>query len=80
MGRFVPVVFRFPGRLATGASRVTLSGMFTWMGPAFTSLTRRPGGDWVTTIYLPPGGVVYCFYVNAAVWLDPDDDGRVSNS
>jgi len=31
------------------------------------------------TLYLPPGRTIYCFNVDGAYWLDPDDDGRVPN-
>jgi 1,4-alpha-glucan branching enzyme len=75
-----PVTFRFPGALVPAASRVALVGSFNGWSPDVHPLTRGPDGAWTITIYLPPGHVVYCFWVDGASWLDPDDDGRVSNA
>lgn len=74
------VTLRFPGSLAPGASRVAVVGPFNGWDPTVHPLVRTTTGDWTITIYLPPGRVVYHFDVDGAVWLDPNDDGRISNA
>jgi 1,4-alpha-glucan branching enzyme len=80
MGTLIPVTFRFPARLAPAATHVTLASTFNGWNPHAHPLTRQPDGDWATTVYLPPGRVVYCFYVDGVFWLDPEDDERTPNS
>jgi hypothetical protein len=31
-------------------------------------------------VYLPPGRVLYSFWVDGMMWLDPNDEGRVPNA
>jgi len=75
----LPVRFRLPGRLAPTARRVCVRGSFNGWSPASHPLTHTADGDWLTTIYLSPGRIVYYFDVDGAAWLDPDDDGRIPN-
>jgi anti-sigma B factor antagonist len=75
----VPVTFRFARSSAPRARRVTVTGSFNGWDREAHPLARRTGGDWDLTIYLPPGRVVYCFSVDGAPWLDPDDDERMPN-
>jgi hypothetical protein len=74
-----PVRFRFPGRLAPAARRVFVLGSFNGWKPSSHPLTKTSEGDWVTTIFLTPGRIVYCFDVDGTAWLDPNDDGRIPN-
>ena len=77
MNDLVPVTFRFPGSLVPQARRVTVVGPFNnWRGNSHR-LSRIPGGDWIITIFLPPGQVVYGFDVDGTRWPDPSED-RVS--
>lgn len=78
-GFLLPVTFRFPGRLEPSARRVAVTGPFNRWDPRVHRLQRDGGGDWVITVYLPPGRVVYCFYVDGKPWLDPADQGRIPN-
>jgi anti-sigma B factor antagonist len=73
------VSFRFPGGLAPTARRVSVLGAFNGWKPSSHPLTKTSEGDWVTTIYLSRGRVVYCFDVDGTPWLDPSDDGRIPN-
>lgn len=75
----VPVSFRFPGP-APRARRVSVVGPFNGWNPNVHPLTQNAEGDWVTTIFLPPGRTLYCFWVDGKVCLDPHDDGRVPNA
>lgn len=75
----VPVTFHFARSSAPRARRVTVTGSFNGWDPKAHPLARNARGDWILTIYLPPGRVVYCFSVDGATWLDPDDDGRMPN-
>lgn len=75
----VPVTFRFPGRRAPRARRVAVLGPFNGWDPSTHPLTKTAEGEWVITIHLCPGRVVYCFDVDGISWLDPDDDGRIPN-
>ncbi len=75
----LPVRFRLPGRLAPTARRVCVLGSFNGWSPASHPLTHTADGDWLTTIYLSPGRVVYCFDVDGIAWLDPNDEGRIPN-
>jgi 1,4-alpha-glucan branching enzyme len=78
MNALVPVTFRFPGSLVPKARRVAVIGSFNhWRGNSHR-LTRIPGGDWIITIFLPPGRVVYGFDVDGIRWLDPHSEDRVS--
>jgi hypothetical protein len=74
------VTLRFPDSLAPGAKRVAVVGPFNGWNPTVHPLVRTTSGDWTITIYLPPGRVVYHFDVDGAVWLDPNDDGRIRNT
>jgi len=76
----VPVTFRFPGNLAPRARQVCIAGSFNRWDPESHPLKPTSDGDWTATIYLPPGRVVYCYWVDGTVWLDPGDDGRVPNA
>lgn len=76
----VPVTFRFPGNRTPRMWRVSVVGPFNGWNPAAHPLTRTPDGDWTTTIFLPPGRVLYCFWIDGAMWLDPNDEGRVPNA
>jgi len=80
LDRIVPVAFSFSGGLAGNAKRVSIIGPFNHWKPNVHPLRKVPEGDWVTTVYLPPGRVVYYFDVDGAYWLDPNDDGRVPNA
>jgi len=42
-------------------------------------MERMQENCWATTLYLPPGRVVYCFEVDGVCWLDPHDDARIPN-
>lgn len=76
----IAVTLRFPGSLAPTARQVAVVGLFNGWNPALHPLVRTTTGDWTITIYLPPGRVVYHFDVDGAVWLDPNDDGRIRNA
>jgi 1,4-alpha-glucan branching enzyme len=76
----VPVTFRFPCAAATSANHVAILGPFNGWNPKIHPLTKTPEGYWVIKLYLPPGRMVYCFDVDGALWLDPNDDGRIPNS
>jgi AMP-activated protein kinase-like protein len=78
-GSLLPVTFQFPGRLAPLARHVAVTGPFNGWDPQVHRLTLNGDGDWVITVYLPPGRVVYCFAVDGTAWLDPADQGRISN-
>ncbi len=80
MSTLVPVMFRFPRDLAPAARQVSVVGAFNGWDPSVHRLTRSAGGDWTTTIYLPPGRTVYGFWVDGTMWLDPGDEGRVPNA
>jgi anti-sigma B factor antagonist len=75
----VPVTFRFPSALAPSAQCVSLIGPFNNWNPRAHPLARTKNGWWATTVDLPLGRVVYCFDVDGATWLDPNDQGRTSN-
>jgi 1,4-alpha-glucan branching enzyme len=78
MNDLVPVTFRFPGSLVPQARRVTVIGPFNnWRGNSYR-LIRIPGGDWIITVFLPPGRVVYGFDVDGTRWPDPQSGDRVS--
>ena len=78
MNTLVPVTFRFPGSLVPRARRVTVIGPFNgWRGNSHR-LTRSPGGDWIITVFLPPGRVVYGFDVDGTRWPDPRSGDRIS--
>jgi hypothetical protein len=55
-------------------------GTFNGWNPTAHHLVLAPEGDWRTTVYLPPGRIVYYFLVDGIAWLDPYDDGRIPNS
>jgi len=74
------VMFQFPNGRAPGASQVSVVGSFNGWDPATHRLTRTHGGDWSTTIFLPAGRAVYCFWVDGTMWLDQDDEGRMPNA
>ncbi len=76
----VPVPFRFPGQSVPRARQVSVVGPFNGWNPNVHPLSQNAEGDWVTTIFLPPGRTLYCFWVDGTAWLDPHDDGRVPNA
>jgi 1,4-alpha-glucan branching enzyme len=76
----VPVTFRLPRVRVPGAWRVSVVGSFNGWDTDAHPLTRTPSGEWVTTVYLPPGRVLYSFWVDGMMWLDPNDEGRVPNA
>ena len=78
MNALVPVTFRFPGSLVPKARRVAVIGSFNHWRANSHRLTRIPGGDWIITVFLPPGRVVYGFDVDGTRWLDPHGEDRVS--
>jgi anti-anti-sigma factor len=78
-GTLVPVTFRFPGASAPRARRVVVTGSFNGWDPRAHPLSQAASGDWTGTVLLPPGQAVYCFWVDGAAWLDPEDDGRTPN-
>lgn len=80
MVRLVPVTFRFPAALAPLARCVSVAGAFNGWSSTSHPLGKGPDGDWVATVYLPPGRVLYYFCVDGATWLDPLDEGRVPNA
>lgn len=80
MDTLVPVTFRFPSRLAPTAAQVAVVGSFNGWDPTAHPMVRSPEGDWVRTVYLPPGRLVYGFWVDGTLWLDPNDEGRVPNA
>jgi 1,4-alpha-glucan branching enzyme len=80
MNTLVPVMFRFPAGLVPGAQRVAVVGPFNGWNHMAHAMSRRAGGDWTMTIYLPPGRLVYLFAVDGEFWLDPDDEERMPNS
>jgi 1,4-alpha-glucan branching enzyme len=78
MNTLVPVTFQFPGSLVPLARRVAIIGPFNgWRGNSHR-LMRIPGGDWIITVFLPPGRVVYGFDVDGTRWPDPQGEDRVS--
>ena len=79
MNTLVPVIFRFPGRLARRAGQVAVVGSFNGWDPTAHLLTKISDGDWAVTLYLPPGRAVYGFSVDGTLWLDPRDEGRIAN-
>lgn len=79
MHTLVPVVFRFPDTLVPHARHVAVLGAFNGWNPTVHPLTKTADGDWMITIYLPPGRTVYHFSVDGAFWLDPHDEGRIPN-
>jgi 1,4-alpha-glucan branching enzyme len=79
MKELVRTMFRFRGILAPGARHVAIVGPFNGWDPAAHRLARTADGNWMITVYLPPGRVVYRFDVDGARWLDPSDHGRLTN-
>lgn len=75
----LPVMFRFPRRLAPSARHVAVTGSFNGWDPQAHRLKPARDGDWVITVHLPPGRVVYCFWVDGTSWLDPAEQGRIAN-
>jgi hypothetical protein len=75
----VPVTFRFPCTLAPRANRIAIVGPFNGWNPQLHLMTKTPQDYWVIKIHLPPGRTVYCFDVDGAYWLDPNDEGRIPN-
>jgi len=75
----VPVTFQFPLTLAPEANRVAIRGPFNGWNPNTHLLSKAREDCWTITLYLPPGRVIYCFDVDGAAWLDPNDEGRVPN-
>ena len=54
-------------------------GSFNGWNPAVHTM-RRPHDDaWTITVYLSPGRAVYLFSADGVMWLDPEDEGRISN-
>jgi 1,4-alpha-glucan branching enzyme len=79
MATVVPVTFRFPARLARTARIVSVVGSFNGWNPAVHPMRRAEDDDWMITVYLSPGRTVYLFSVDGEMWVDPEDDGRISN-
>ncbi len=77
--QLVPVTFRFRCGIASRANQIAVLGSFNGWNPKTHLLTKTPEGDWVVKIDLPPGRAVYCFDVDGAYWLDPNDEGRIPN-
>jgi len=75
----IPVTFQFPGALVRGARHVAVVGPFNGWDHTVHPLTKTASGDWVTRVYLPPGRIVYSFWVDGASWVDPSDEGRIAN-
>ncbi len=75
----IPMTFRFACAVAPGANHIAILGHFNGWNPKIHLLTKTPAGYWVIKIYLPPGRTVYCFDVDGAYWLDPNDEGRIPN-
>lgn len=75
----VPVVFTFPGQLIPGAREVSLLGPFNAWTPKVHRLSQAPHNTWTIRVPLPPGRIAYCYDVDGACWLDPEDQGRVPN-
>jgi 1,4-alpha-glucan branching enzyme len=80
MSSLLPVTFRFPEALAPTANRVAILGPFNGWNPNVHLLSKTPERWWTITLFLAPGRTVYCFNVDGAMWLDPNDEGRVPNS
>ncbi len=76
----IPVKFRFPGGLAPNARRVAVVGSFNGWDPSAHPLVQSEGEDWTATHLLPPGRLIYGFWVDGMMWLDPEDEGRVPNA
>lgn len=79
MSALVPVGFIFPGALAPRAQRVAVVSSFNNWDDKAHVLTKTPHGDWNITVFLPPGRVVYCFWVDGILWPDPGAEGRIAN-
>ena len=78
MTSLVPVTFRFPRMLVPQACRVTVIGAFNgWRGDSHR-LRMHAEGDWMITIFLPPGRVVYAFDVDGTRWCDPQHEDHGS--
>jgi Glycogen recognition site of AMP-activated protein kinase len=77
--KIVSVTFRFPCSLAPRASHIALLGPFNGWNPKIHVMTKTSEGSWVIELCLPPGRTVYCFDVDGACWLDPNDEGRIPN-
>ena len=79
MATVVPVTFRFPARLAPAARSVSVVGSFNGWNPTVHRMRRATDAQWAITVYLPPSRAVYLFCVDGAMWLDPEDEGRLPN-
>jgi AMP-activated protein kinase-like protein len=79
MATVVPVTFCFPVRLAPAARNVSVVGSFNGWNPTAHRMRRATDAEWVITVYLPPSRAVYLFCVDDAMWLDPEDEGRLPN-
>jgi hypothetical protein len=79
MNALVPVIFRFPGTLSPKAAQIAVVGPFNGWNPTVHLLTKTSEGDWMITLYLPPGRAVYGFSADGTFWLDPHDEGRLCN-
>jgi len=75
----VPVIFRFPVHLAPAAHYVSVVGSFNAWNPDAHRMRRATDDEWTISVYLPPGRAVYLFCVDGAMWLDPEDEGRLPN-
>ena len=80
MTTLAPVTFRLAAGLVPDARRVSVVGPFNGWNHMVHTMTRRTGGDWRVTIYLPPGRIIYLFDVDGEFWLDPDDEARTPNA
>jgi 1,4-alpha-glucan branching enzyme len=79
MVTLVPVVFRFPVRLAPAARSVSVIGSFNRWNADAHRLRRMKDEQWEISIYLPPGRMVYLFCVDGVMWVDPEDEERLPN-
>lgn len=77
---YVPVTFRFPGRLAPTARHVAVVGSFNNWNSLSHPMVQNSAGDWTATVFLPPGRTFYGFWVDGMMWLDPADEGREPNA
>jgi anti-sigma B factor antagonist len=78
-GDLASVTFEFPEALAPHAAAVSLLGPFNAWTPGVHRMTKTGTGRWAIRLFLPPGRILYCFDVDGAPWLDPEDDGRIPN-
>lgn len=59
------------GALAPEALGVTVIGAFNGCLGQSHRLIKQADGDWMISVFLPPGRVVYAFEVDGTRWCDP---------